>query len=449
MENLQYKILEYIDPQKILYQLKDQPGTILLNSSRQHDYYGKYSFIVFNPVQVFIPDIDDPLDLKLSQFEGIQKSLRLNNSELPPFIGGLVGYFSYDFNRCLEPILEQQAIQCVPDYWFGLYNQVIAFDHSKNQCLLIVTQLPEHNCDLFEMLYQLEQICIKAGVMEELLDSELPNITLTSNFVESEYIKMVQSAQNYILNGDIFEVNLAQCFSGNIPANYDSYALYRKLCALNPAPFSAYIDLGELKILSASPERFLKVSNNQIEVRPIKGTIKRNPQQELDKILAQQLMSCEKDRAENIMIVDLMRNDLSKICTPSSVIVKQLCGVESFTNLHHLVSVIAGELKLGTKFFDIIKACFPGGSVTGAPKIRAMQIINELEKKSREVYCGSIGYFSLNGHIDLSIAIRTIIINQQKLSFSVGGAVTLKSDPLAEYQETMLKGQKLNEVLNA
>jgi len=488
MNTLQYKILEYVDPQKILHLLKDRSGTIFLDSSRDHEYYGRYSFLVFNPIKIFGSDANESLELQLEEFENIKKELQVNSTELPPFIGGLVGYLSYDFNQKLEPILtksvistsntyskcskfevfdERSSLQIVnkernqkdqmktmqsitQGYWFGLYNQVFAFDHKHNKCYLITIKPPGFDSNLPQLLQDMEQIYTSAANSGDIQPSTpAAPVLLQSNFSQTGYIQMIETAKNYILNGDIFEVNLAQCLSGDIPADYDNYALYHRLRELNPAPFAAYLNLGNMYILSVSPERFLAVSDNDIEVRPIKGTIRRDVDQKLDQELAHQLQQSEKDRAENIMIVDLMRNDLSKICYPASVVVKQLCKAESFTNLHHLVSVITGELNPKTTAFAIIKACFPGGSVTGAPKIRAMQVINELEGVRRDVYCGSIGYFSLNGKIDLSIAIRTLVIKQQKISLHVGGAVTLKSDPLTEYQETMLKGQKLLEGLNA
>jgi para-aminobenzoate synthetase component I len=491
MKNLQYKILEYLDPQKILSLLKDHVGTIFLDSSQNHEYYGCYSFIVFNPIKTFKPSITESLQLQLAEFETIKKTIQPDNEELPPFIGGLVGYVSYDFNQKLEPVLakldisqlksnykygeclkfeipdeqghlqsinekQNQKVQITPlqnltqDYWFGLYNQVFAFDHIQQQCYLIATKLPGFDGDLLHLLQDMEQVYINAAKLldKTILPPAQPNVQMQSNFTSAEYLQMVKIAKDYILNGDIFEVNLAQCFSGTIPPDYDSYALYQKLRNINPAPFAAYLNLGkDMCILSASPERFLQVSGNQIEVRPIKGTIKRDVDPKLDRELANQLQHNEKDMAENIMIIDLMRSDLSKICLPNSVNVKQLCKAETFTNLHHLVSVITGELSPEMTDFEIVKACFPGGSVTGAPKIRAMQIINELEKTPREVYCGSIGYFSLNGKIDLSIAIRTLIVKQQTISLHVGGAITLKSDPNEEYQESMLKGQRLLESL--
>ncbi|MCE3269179.1 MAG: pabB, partial [Burkholderiales bacterium] len=247
---------------------------------------------------------------------------------------------------------------------------------------------------------------------------------------------------------DIFEANIAQKFCARINQEYNAHHLYNYLCFKNPAPFAAYLNLDKLKILSASPERFIKINENKVEVRPIKGTAKRSIDPGEDNFLAQTLQTSPKDRAENIMIVDLMRNDLSKICKANSITVGQLCGLESFTNVHHLVSVINGKLKDDINTFDIIQAVFPAGSITGAPKIRAQQVINELERNTpRGISYGNIGYLGFNGNMDLSVAIRTITIFNNEISFHIGGAVTLHSDPVAEYEETMLKGQKLFECL--
>jgi len=449
MANLLYKELPFIDPIKILFILKDNIDTVFLDSSKTHKHYGRYSFITFNPVRIFDPNDSLSLADQLAEFEQLKKDLSYEFKDLPPFIGGLAGFLSYDFNQQLEPILANNSPKTAPDYWFGLYNQVFAFDYEQNKCYLIVTKLNNSSDDLEHRLSNLEALYQQAvTTLEDISNYLIPTIKLDSNFSKDAYLKAIDKEINYIHNGDIFEVNLAQCFSGTAPDSLDNFQLYQKLRSINSAPFSAYLNLGYLKILSASPERFLKVNDNQIEVRPIKGTIKSDLDPQVDKKLVKKLEESIKDRAENIMIVDLMRNDLSKICIPDTVIVNQLCKDESFTNLHHLVSVINGELKEKILTFDIIKACFPGGSITGAPKIRAMQIISELEPCARGIYCGSIGYFSLNGNIDLSIAIRTIIINKQNISLYSGGAITLQSNPEEEYQETMLKAQKMLEVFN-
>ena len=258
----------------------------------------------------------------------------------------------------------------------------------------------------------------------------------------------MEKVKEYIYAGDVFEVNLAQRFKC-IFSNKNSTDLYLKLRDSNPAPFSAYVNIGETTILSSSPERFIKLENNKIEARPIKGTIKRSMLDFDDRKLAKTLQQSPKDRAENIMIVDLMRNDLSRVAIPSSVSVDILCGLETYTNVHHLVSVITAELKHNHDSISLLQTCFPGGSITGAPKIRVMEIIDELEPQRRGPYCGSLGYIGGNGNLDLSILIRSIVIKGDNLTFHSGGAITLDSDPEQEWNETLLKAESLKTILKA
>lgn len=444
--SLIYKSLPYINPQKIFNIVANDNATIFLDSSLEHSYYGRYSFIGIDPVLTLTPKSDVSLKDQLQEFEALKSDTQDTN--LPPFTGGLIGYLSYDYAEQLEPIVADQIqhqLQ-VPNYWFGLYNQVFAFDNIEKICYLFVTEISNSNSE--QLLTKLHAIYDKAINAPATKITRPQGITLHSNFTKEEYANVVRQTIEYIKAGDIFEANIAQCFSGKLNESHKAHELYNYLQFKNPAPFAAYFNLNKLHILSASPERFIKISGNNVEVRPIKGTIRRDNDIQTDNLLAQTLQLSSKDRAENIMIVDLMRNDLSKICTPQSIMVSQLCGLESFTNLHHLVSVINGELKPKITTFEIIKALFPAGSISGAPKIRAEQIINQLEQGTkRGVSYGNIGYFGFNGNTDLSVAIRTITINNDNLSFHVGGAVTLHSDPYGEYTETMLKGQKLMESL--
>ncbi|HVT62913.1 MAG TPA: anthranilate synthase component I family protein, partial [Legionellaceae bacterium] len=252
----------------------------------------------------------------------------------------------------------------------------------------------------------------------------------------------------YIKEGDIFEVNLAQRFSAPFTNPEQSYALYQRLSQINPSPFSAFLNFGECKILSASPERFIRLENRCVETRPIKGTRARHVDPIQDKQHISELLNSEKDFAENIMIVDLMRNDLAKVCEDDSIIVTQLCAHEVYPTVHHLVSVIRGQLKVSKTAFDLLKAVFPGGSITGAPKIRAMQIIAELEPHCRGPYCGNLILLGFDGYMDSSILIRTFVLNKDKLTFHAGGAVVLDSDPKMEYEETLIKAYALQKALN-
>lgn len=464
---LHHKKLSYIEPIAIFWQVAKLPGVIFLDSSKTDELYGRYSFIMFEPLVsylsgknqqqikdniIFNNNIEEAISLWQELF---QKNISENKPDFPPFTGGLAGYFSYDLSKQIESI-PACAKSIIPDYVLGLYNKVFAFDHNKKECFIFIREVDGFQIDVAAELEYLLAIYAKAkkGVIRiKPLQIDLPSIKITSNFSQDEYVTLVKKVQEYILNGDAYEVNIAQRFVGEVDLNYPIFELYQKLRALNSAPFSAYLDLKhvtefEFQLLSASPERFLAIKDRCLEARPIKGTIRKSDDAKEDKKLIAALASSEKDRAENIMIVDLLRNDLGKICKTGSIKVSQLCGIESFTNLHHMVSVITGELKEDKSIFDIIIAAFPGGSVTGAPKVRAMQIIEELEQTSRGVYCGSIGYFGFNGNVDLSIAIRTIIRENNELKFYAGGAVTQDSSVYAEYAETLLKAEKILEVIN-
>jgi para-aminobenzoate synthetase component 1 len=264
---------------------------------------------------------------------------------------------------------------------------------------------------------------------------------LTSNFSRAAYLRAVKRAIEYIYAGDVFQVNLAQRLL--CPARADPVALYLRLRQRNPAPFAGYFDLGEFQIASASPERFLKVRDRRVEARPIKGTRPRTQGPEADLLAGDELRQSQKDRAENVMIVDLLRNDLSRVCEPESVCVTQLCGLEVYRYVQHLVSAVCGRLHDDLTPIELVEAAFPGGSVTGAPKVRAMEIIAELEPTARGAYCGSLGYLGFDGSLDLSILIRTITAGRGWWQAPVGGGIVAQSVPEHEYQETWDKATGL------
>jgi para-aminobenzoate synthetase component 1 len=444
------KKVKFLDPVLIFNQVSELFGTIFLDSNMTHEHYARYSFIAINPIHLFCADNKISLESQLLIWQALfDNNKQPYDIKLPPFTGGLAGFISYDLAHQIEFISNNKS-QIVADYNLGLYSQVFAFDLYKKECYIIVNPVAGYDLDYKKQFTDLCNIYNNAYILQNIPQNinniELPSVNFKSNFDSEEYAVATQKAINYIKEGDIFEVNLAQCFKATVAKNFPSAILYNKLRQINSAPFSAYLNFTPLVIMSASPERFISIREKHVETRPIKGTIKRSLDKAEDLQLTQNLKNSDKDHAENIMIVDLMRNDLSKICKPCSVTVSQLCEVESFTNIHHLVSVINGTLKDDASIFDIIPACFPGGSITGAPKIRAMQIIDELEPDKRGVYCGSIGYFGFNSNVDLSITIRTLIKNNNNLRFYVGGAITLDSDPEKEYLETILKGQKITEV---
>jgi para-aminobenzoate synthetase component 1 len=269
---------------------------------------------------------------------------------------------------------------------------------------------------------------------------------LFSSFTPESYRAAVERVREYIVAGDIFQANLSQRFEA--PLAESAWSLYSRLRRRNPAPFAAFLDFPEVVVVSASPERFLRVDRQgHVETRPIKGTRPRGIGPEHDAALGQALAESAKDRAENLMIVDLMRNDLSRVCAPGTVRVSELFSLEHYATVHHLVSTVVGELAPGADALDLLRAAFPGGSITGAPKLRAMEVIAELEPSRRGVYCGTIGYVSVTGEIDTSIAIRTAVVQDGRVYFSAGGGIVADSDPGQEYLETIDKARALIDVL--
>lgn len=377
--------------------------------------------------------------------------------DLPPFQGGAVGYFGYELAQQLETLPQApQDWLNMPDMAVGIYDLVIAFDQLDRRMWLISTGIPETSPTARK-----KRAADRIGIIRKYLRFarpmlETPEIPHTpdimpwqSNFDRVGYEGAVQTVVDYIHAGDIFQANLSQSFRAEyaydvIPKRFD---LYRRLSLASPAPFGAFLNFGDVAVLSNSPERFLKVADGQVETRPIKGTRRRGAMPVEDAELAQELMLSAKDRAENIMIVDLLRNDLSKVCKPHSVKTPQICTLESYANVHHLVSTVTGELQDGKSAVDLLAACFPGGSITGAPKIRAMEIITELEGSTRGAYCGAIGFIGFNGSMDTNIAIRSICVNGGRMAFNVGGGIVADSIPAAEYDETLVKAAKIFEAL--
>ncbi len=380
--------------------------------------------------------------------------------DLPPFQGGAAGLFSYDLCHHIEvlPRAEYDDFR-IPDLAVGVYDWVIAFDHEANRCWLISTGYPESDprrreerarTRAEEVLRRLERnppAPSGSGTGGEGLAIETPQFAvaglpgITSNMDRPLYERTIDRAIEYIRAGDCFQVNIAQRLM--TPARMPPFELYEKLRTRNPAPFAGCFDLGTHRILSASPERFLRVDGGEVETRPIKGTRPRGKTAEEDQRLAQELCASAKDHAENVMIVDLLRNDLGRVCAYGSVHVDALCRLESYQYVHHLVSAVRGRLRDGCGPIDLLRAAFPGGSVTGAPKIRAMEIIAELERTARGPYCGSLGWIGFDGGMDTNLLIRTFLYSNGWLDFSVGGGIVADSTPRQEYDETWHKAEGL------
>ena len=456
-------LVERLDPapdvEGALARLRHLPHCVLLDSARRTDKLGRYSFLAADPFTFFTRPADDrsALDELAAQLANFAAP-RVDG--LPPFQGGALGLFSYEFGQSFERLPPPRCDEFgVPGLAVGFYDVVLAWDHQQDQAWIVSHGFPavaavDRRRRAAQRLQEIKHLL--AGDPEEppsktnvhsprtVAGQDLaPQFAvpghpgLTSNLDREAYLSIVRKAIDYIHAGDVFQVNLAQRLL--FPAQTDSWELYLRLRNRNPAPFAAYFDLGEFQVLSASPERFVRVADGHVEARPIKGTRQRTAQPEADLFAGDELEQSEKDRAENVMIVDLLRNDLSRVCDADSVRVTQLCGLETFQYVQHLVSAVEGRLEAGRSAADLIRAAFPGGSITGAPKVRAMEIIAELEPTARGPYCGSLGYLGFDGALDMNILIRTITAGRGWWQFPVGGGIVAQSTPEREYEETWHK----------
>ena len=357
-----------------------------------------------------------------------------------PFYGGALGYFSYDLARQITNLPELAAnTTTIPTMAIGLYDWAIVTDHHSKQTVLLSTH--QHNTT-HKTINKVQQL-----LRDEAPDTE--SFTLTTpwrkNMSKSQYAQAFKQIQQFIQAGDCYQVNLTQCFSAQFTGSL--WSAYSHLRTMNPAPHAAYLNFPDTNIASLSPERFLHVKQNKVTTQPIKGTRPRSSDRHLDQQLQQELLANKKERAENLMIVDLLRNDLAKTCIPGSIKVPKLFGLESFANVHHLVSTVTGELRNHKHSLDLLRGCFPGGSITGAPKLRAMQIIESLESQRRHVYCGAIGYIDFNGNMDTNISIRTLTAHNNSLYCAAGGGIVVDSKLAAEYQETLTKVECIMQIL--
>ncbi len=369
-----------------------------------------------------------------------------------PFAGGLVGYLGYECLRHVENVaVRPRAASDPADAWFGLYASAVVVDGRTGEGWLVSTGLPEQDETRRRARAGQDLQRLRDWIGSPLPDSQdsrpLPG-TLCSSLERHEYLRAVQCILDHIRAGDIYQANLTQRFRMEV-AEPDPVALLGRLHGTSPAPHAAYLDTGPWKILSSSPERFLRRTGNQVESRPIKGTAARGTTAADDAASRAALQESSKDRAENLMIVDLVRNDLSRVCRPGSVQVPALSQVETYATLHHLVSTVHGEIREDRTTEDLLRAVFPPGSMTGAPKVRAMEILHEVEPVSRGPYAGALGYLSFCGDLDLSVVIRTVLLGQGEARFHVGGGVVADSRPEAEYEESLLKARALLEALGA
>lgn len=433
----------------ILYKSEKYKNDIIfLDSQMEFETVGRFSIIGISPfLTIKFKNEDVYINKEKRVCKDIFKFLKeevskykIENNTKLPFIGGAIGYLSYEIGRNIEkiPSIAIEDIN-IPWCYFNFYENILIYDNLENKKYITsmgILNKPEVCIDNINSILKKENLdnSIKA-------DEDVKKLNISSNFTREEYINTVEKVKNYIKEGHVYIANLTQRLV--VETNKKPFNIYTKLREINPAPFSAYLNLDGFEIISASPERFLKIQNNIVETKPIKGTRPRGESVEEDIKNKNELINSEKDKSELLMIVDLERNDLSKVCKEHSVKVKELFKCEEYSTVFHLVSTVTGELKDEFHSIDCIKACFPGGSITGAPKIRAMEIIDELEKVRREVYTGAIGYIGFDGNVDLNIVIRTMVIKDGKCYIGVGGGVTYESDSEFEYEETLAKAKAL------
>lgn len=442
----------------VFRRLKSLPGIVYFDSCDAPHPDARHSFIAVDPFQWMTVPADG--SDALGQLKTALAAYRTTTQpELPPFQGGAAGIFGYELALGLEKLPQAQINDLpVPAMSVGLYDLVVAFDHQLGKSWLISQGLPE--LDLVKRqaraqsrLNQLKTwladppatgnaaAFIPASPTDVLPQFDVDIEGVTSNMSAEGYLDYVSQAVQYIHRGDVFQVNLAQRLL--CPARSSSEDLYLRLRERNPGPYSGYMNLGDWQICSSSPECFLTVRGNRVVTKPIKGTSGRFGNAEADLFAGNVLENSEKDRAENVMIVDLLRNDLSRVCRPDSVRVTELCKVETYSSVKHLVSTICGTLGEQASALDLFRSCFPGGSITGAPKIRAMEIIAELEPTCRGAYCGSLAYFGFDGQMDSSILIRTVTAGGGWWQMPVGGGIVAQSDPKQEYRETWHKARSM------
>ena len=424
--------------------LADQDWAVFLDSGTAETRQGRYDILAADPMTTLVTrglqtEITTRSETRYSQqdpFDVLRSALGPAAQPYAdwPFTGGALGYFSYDLGRRIESLPDTlDNDQDLPEMAVGIYDWVIVVDHDKQQTHLLSDGRDEKTrrdwAGLVEKFHRPGQT--QASQSFEGCGQ------VSAEISQDQYAAAFHQIKRYIVEGDCYQVNLAQRFSTRCDA--DPWALYLNLRQFNPAPFSAYLNLPFVQVLSCSPERFIQVSGDQVKTQPIKGTRPRSSSPQQDQAQAARLLNSEKDRAENVMIVDLLRNDMGKNCVTGSVKVPRLFEVQRFATVHHLVSTITGKLAPDSDTLALLRGCFPGGSITGAPKIRAMEIIEALESHRRGIYCGAIGYIDFNGDMDTNICIRTLTYQQGLLHFWAGGGIVHDSTLEGEYQESFDK----------
>lgn len=459
------------DPVYAFESLQDRPFSFFLDSGMDPERLGRYSIMGSDPFLI----LRSKGDLVSIWQAGAWSEFRANPFDVlkdlygryqapgdtrVPVTAGAFGYFAYDLGWQLEKLPHWADDDlCVPDCYLGFYDRLAIFDRLAGRTYLTSTGLPasstEADARAGQRLAELESL-VSPAERRPAAGARAPEhhtaagagggeFLITGHFDRASYRRAVQRCKDYIAAGDIFQVNMTQRFA--CPISATPWQLYRTLRRINPAPFAAYLNYPELVVASASPERFLRVRDGEVETRPIKGTRRRGRNPREDAGLRRELETSDKDRAELVMIIDLERNDIGRVCSTGSVYVPELIRLEEYPSVFHLVSTVRGALEEGRDVGDLLRASFPGGSITGAPKIRAMEIIEELEPVKRGVYTGSIGYLGFDGRCDLNIVIRTFVIKDKVAYFHAGGGIVADSDPDDEYWETIHKARALMQAL--
>jgi para-aminobenzoate synthetase component I len=441
------------DSSRLFETIRDHDWPIWLDSGAPRTAQGRFDILVADPIATLVTrgmvtEISRGDEVTRSEdnpFELLRSWLSARVTAIPniPFAGGAVGYFGYDLARRLErlpSVAEDDAN--IPDMAIGIYDWAIIVDHELRKTTLSSHGGASMTTKRWERLVWdfMDDVGSRWTIPFHLLSDVEPDLNLV------HYSECFAKLKRYIADGDCYQVNLTRRFSAR--AGGDPWTAYRELRKVNPAPMAAYLQLPFVQILSSSPEGFLQIQDNQVTTKPIKGTRPRHADPILDAKEITSLRNAMKDQAENVMIVDLLRNDLGKVCETGSVRVPALFEIESFETVHHLVSTVSGTLRDDCDCIDLLKACFPGGSITGAPKLRAMEIIEELEPHRRGVYCGSIGYIGNDGAMDINIAIRTLIYADAKIRFWVGGGIVADSVMEEEFQETLDKAKAMLQMLS-
>ncbi|MDD5729849.1 MAG: aminodeoxychorismate synthase component I [Candidatus Omnitrophica bacterium] len=439
-------------PHELLRIFSERSRCFFLDSSLNANALGRYSFLGFEPFYVLSASGKEP-------FQELRETLAAYKLSLAkcdiPFLGGAVGYLAYDLGLVLEKKtggLSKQGLN-IPDYLFGFYNTVVIIDNLKSILHIFASGFPEKRSQAAKALCEenfkktrallTECGSNRSAVVKRRGNTLSPEIK--SNFKKGEYLAAVLKAKEYIKKGDIYQVNLSQRLETK--TDLSAVQIYERLRHMSPADFGCYFDGREFQILSSSPERFLKVEGDLVTTRPMKGTRPRCADKKEDRKLKNALLESSKDKAELMMIVDLLRNDLGRVCDYGSIKVETLRQLETYKTVFQTTATVTGRLHKTKDSIDLLRACFPGGSITGCPKIRSMEIIDELEPVRRSVYTGALGYVSFSGNMDFNILIRTILKKEDALYFGAGGGIVADSVPEEEYKETLVKAQAMIQAL--